>query len=253
MGVIVVALLALVMIVRIPEPAGLHVSRNLRDRIKLLVANKNYRNGVIAEFCYVGAELMCWTFIIQYGTRIFTAEGMTEQACIQEVQKFTFLSLLFFAIGRIGSTWLMRWFSPQRMLAFAGIAAMVGTIGTILFTDRNGLYCIVFVSGCMSLMFPTIFGISVQGIGDHIKIGSAGLIMSILGGKVFPLLQMGVVNSGITMLGVPSINVSFLLPLCCFGVVTWYGHQTYVRFQLNPEESADDDDDDMLSMPVPIE
>ena len=195
---------------------------------------------------------MCWTFIIQYGTRIFTSEGMTEQACMQEVQKFTFLSLLFFTIGRICSTWLMRWFSASRMLAFAGVVAMIGIIGTILFTDRNGLYCLVIVSGCMSLMFPTIFGISMQGLGDHVKVGSAGLIMSILGGSVFPLLQLAIVNSGITMLGVPSINVSFLLALFCFGVVTWYGHQTYVRFHLNPEK-ADDDDDDILSMPVPIE
>ena len=91
-----------------------------------------------------------------------------------------------------------------------------------------------------------------EGLGDHVKVGSAGLIMAIMGGSVFPLLQMGIINSGITLLGVPSINVSFLLPLCCLGVVTWYGHQTYVRFRLNPEEPADDDDD-MLSMPVPLE
>ena len=102
-------------------------------------------------------------------------------------------------------------------------------------------------------MFPTIFGISMQGLGDHVKVGSAGLIMAIVGGSVFPLLQALIANSGITLLGVPSINVSFLLALGCFGVVAWYGHQAYVRFRLNPEESADDDDDDMLSMPVPIE
>ena len=147
----------------------------------------------------------------------------------------------------------MRWFSASRMLAFAGVVAMVAIIGTILFTDRNGLYCLVIVSGCMSLMFPTIFGLSVEGVGDHIKVGSAGLIMAIMGGSVFPLLQMAIVNSGITLLGVPSINVSFLLVLCCFGFVTWYGHQAYVRFRLNPEESADDDDADKLSMPTPIE
>ena len=252
MGIIVVAIMALVMVVKIPEPANIRVSRNLRDRIKLLVANKNYRNGVIAQFCYVGAELMCWTFIIQYSTRIFTAEGMNEQACINEAQKFTFLSLLFFTIGRICATWLMRWFSASRMLAFAAVAAMVGIVGAILFTDRNGLYCLVFVSGCMSLMFPTIFGLSMQGLGDHIKVGSAGQIMAILGGSVFPALQAIIASSGITLLGVPSINVSFLLALGCFGVITWYGHQTYVRFHLNPEESADDDAD-KLSIPMPIE
>lgn len=193
---------------------------------------------------------MCWSFIYQYGFRIFTAEGMTEQACNQELQTFTFLSLLCFTLGRMGSTWLMQWFSPSRMLAFAGIAAMVGVIGTILFTDRNGLYCLVFVSGCMSLMFPTIFGLSMHNLGDHAKMGSAGLIMAILGGSLFPALQGIVVNSGISVLGVPSINVSFVLPLCCFGVVTWYAHQAYVRFRITSEEP---DDDDMLSTPTPIE
>lgn len=253
MGIIVVAVLALVVVVKIPEPASVRVSRSLRDRIKLLVANTNYRNGVIAEFCYVGAELMCWTFIVRYGTRIFTAEGMNEHACMQEIQKFTFFSLLLFTVGRICATWMMRWFSPSRMLAFAGVAAMVSIVGTILFTDRNGLYCLVIASGCMSLMFPTIFGISMQNLGDHVKVGSAGLIMAILGGSVFPPLQALIADSGITLLGVPSINVSFFLALLCFGVITWYGHQAYVRFQLNPEKSDDDDDADMLSMPAPIE
>ena len=171
---------------------------------------------------------------------------------MQEVQKFTFLSLLFFTIGRICSTWLMRWFSASRMLAFAGVAAMVGIVGTILFTDRNGLYCLIIVSGCMSLMFPTIFGISMEGLGDHIKVGSAGQIMAILGGSLFPTLQAIIASSGITLLGVPSINVSFLLALGCFGVVTWYGHQAYVRFRLNPTDAADDDAD-KLSIPTPIE
>jgi FHS family L-fucose permease-like MFS transporter len=250
MGIIVVALLLLVMLIQIPEPAGIRITRSLRDRISALKDNKNYRQGVIAEVCYVGAELMCWSFIYQYGFRIFTAEGMTEQACNQELQTFTFLSLLCFTLGRMGSTWLMQWFSPSRMLAFAGIAAMVGVIGTILFTDRNGLYCLVFVSGCMSLMFPTIFGLSMHNLGDHTKMGSAGLIMAILGGSLFPPLQAIIVNSGISLLGVPSINVSFILPLCCFGVVVWYAHQAYIRFRIIPEEP---DDDDMLSTPAPIE
>ena len=104
----------------------------------------------------------------------------------------------------------------------------------------------------MSLMFPTIFGLSMQGLGDHIKVGSAGQIMAILGGSVFPALQAIIASSGVTLLGVPSINVSFLLALGCFGVITWYGHQTYVRFHLNPEEPADDDAD-KLSIPMPIE
>ncbi len=96
-------------------------------------------------------------------------------------------------------------------------------------TDRSGVYCLVGISACMSLMFPTIYGIALRGLGDNVKFGSAGLIMSILGGSVFPPLQALVIDSGVTAGGLPSTNLSFAIPLICFIVITAYGTRAYRR------------------------
>lgn len=87
----------------------------------------------------------------------------------------------------------------------------------IVFSDgRMGLYCLVAVSACMSLMFPTIYGMALEEVGDDAKIGAAGLIMAILGGSVIPPVQAAIIDAGF-------IGLSFLLPLLCFAVVAWYG------------------------------
>ena len=91
-----------------------------------------------------------------------------------------------------------------------------------------GLYSLVGVSFFMSLMFPTIYGIALQGLGDDAKFGAAGLIMAILGGSVLPPLQASIIDQG-TMFGMPAVNVSFILPLICFLVIIAYGWRTYVR------------------------
>ena len=102
---------------------------------------------------------------------------------------------------------------------------MVGVIG---FQDIRGLYCLVGVSACMSLMFPTIYGIALTGLGDDAKFGAAGLIMSILGGSVLPPVQASIIDCG-ELLGMPAVNVSFVLPFVCFVVIAIYGWRTYLR------------------------
>jgi len=99
----------------------------------------------------------------------------------------------------------------------------------VLFTDRNGLYCLVAVSACMSLMFPTIYGIALRGVGDNVKFAGAGLIMAILGGSVFPPIQAFIIDLNITLAGLPATNISFIVPLVCFIMVAIYGHKAYVR------------------------
>ena len=109
------------------------------------------------------------------------------------------------------------------------VIAACATAGVILFTDRNGLYCLVAVSATMSLMFPTIYGIALRGVGDNVKIGGAGLIMSILGGSVFPPLQAFIIDMNWTFMALPATNVSFILVFVCFCVVAKYGHRSYIR------------------------
>ncbi|MDE8721637.1 MFS transporter, partial [Alistipes putredinis] len=100
--------------------------------------------------------------------------------------------------------------------------------GVIFFQDIWGMYCLVAVSACMSLMFPTIYGIALTGLGDDAKFGAAGLIMAILGGSVLPPLQASIIDMN-TIWNMPAVNVSFILPFICFVVITIYGHRSYQR------------------------
>ncbi|MDE6808354.1 MAG: MFS transporter, partial [Prevotella sp.] len=96
---------------------------------------------------------------------------------------------------------------------------------------------LVAISACMSLMFPTIYGIALRGVGENVKFASAGLIMAILGGSVFPPLQALIIDSGIELFGLSSVNLSFIIPFICFIVIILYGHRAYVRhYLLKPGE-----------------
>ena len=231
-GAVVVVILVLMVMMRMPEDTDIRTTRGTYNILKDLMSQEAYREGVIAEFCYVGAQVCCWTFIIQYGLRVFSAEGMPEQTAEVLAQKYNIIALVCFAIGRFVCTSLMRRFSPSRMLSFMGIVAIAGVLGAIMFTDRNGVYCLIVVSACMSLMFPTIYGIALIDVGENIKIAGAGLIMAILGGAFFPPLQAAVIQWNVTLFGLPGTNISFLIPLVCLAVVVWYGHRSYVRYHL---------------------
>ena len=217
-GAVIVVMFLIILFTKMPKNADQSHDIHIMTTLRRLVTLKRYREGVVAQFFYVGAQIMCWTFIIQYGTRVFMAEGMEEQAAEVLSQRFNIYAMLFFICSRFIATWLMRWISPARLLTIFGILAMVFTTGVILSHDRTGVYCLVCVSGCMSLMFPTIYGIALDGLGDDAKFGAAGLIMAILGGSVLPPLQAMFIDAGMT-------NFSFILPFVCFLVVTVYGYR----------------------------
>ena len=217
-GAVIVVMFLIILFTKMPKNADQSHDIHLMTTLRRLVTLKRYREGVVAQFFYVGAQIMCWTFIIQYGTRVFMAEGMEEQAAEVLSQRFNIYAMLFFICSRFIATWLMRWISPARLLTIFGILAMVFTTGVILSHDRTGVYCLVCVSGCMSLMFPAIYGIALDGLGDDAKFGAAGLIMAILGGSVLPPLQAMFIDAGMT-------NFSFILPFVCFLVVTVYGYR----------------------------
>ena len=217
-GAVIVVMFLIILFTKMPKNADQSHDIHIMTTLRRLVTLKRYREGVVAQFFYVGAQIMCWTFIIQYGTRVFMAEGMEEQAAEVLSQRFNIYAMLFFICSRFIATWLMRWISPARLLTIFGILAMVFTTGVILSHDRTGVYCLVCVSGCMSLMFPTIYGIALDGLGDDAKFGAAGLIMAILGGSVLPPLQALFIDADMT-------NFSFILPFICFLVVTIYGYR----------------------------
>ena len=235
-GAVVVLIMVIIWLTRMPHVETADSQKGLMETIRELAQRENYREGVLAEFFYVGAQVACWSFIIQYGTRVFMVEGMTEQAAEVTAQKYNIVAMCFFAASRFICTWLIQWLSPERMLSTMGIIGMVAIFGTITFTDRNGIYCLVAVSICLSLMFPTIYGLALRGIGENIKIAGAGLIMAILGGSFFPPIQAAIIESDIMLFGLPATNLSFLIPLICLAMVVWYGHRAYVRHSIQGTE-----------------
>ena len=232
---VIIVLAIVIRLMKMPMDSDTHSTTGILSSLKELVKMKNYREGVLAQFFYVGAQVTCWTFIIQYGTRIFMEEGLDERGAEILSQKYNIIALIFFTCSRFICTWFLKYIQPGRLLSILAVIATVLTGGVILFTDRNGLICLVGISACMSLMFPTIYGIALRGLGDHVKVGGAGLIMSILGGSVFPPLQAAIIDSDATIFGLPATNISFIIPLICFIVITIYGHRAYIRHNITHE------------------
>ena len=201
---------------------GNTADQHLGPTVKRLWQNRPYRYGVLAQFFYVGVQIMCWTFIIQYGTRIFMHEGMTEQAAEVLSQRYNIVAMAIFCVSRFICTFLLKYIHPSKLLTCLGVVGVVLVLGVIFWDGRMGLYCLVAVSACMSLMFPTIYGIALTDTGEDAKIGAAGLIMAILGGSVLPPLQARIID-GNGLGGVSSVNLSFILPLLCFVVIVLYG------------------------------
>jgi FHS family L-fucose permease-like MFS transporter len=229
MCIIGLVILVLVRLQKMPKLSDTRATKSLPTALKELVQIKNYREGVIAQFFYEGAQICCWTFIIQYGTRIFETEGMEEKSAELLAQQFNIAAMLCFAASRFICTWLLKFFPAGRMLSVLAILALSLTCGVILFPDRNGMYCLVGISACMSMMFPTIYGIALRGVKENVKYAGAGLIMSILGASVIPPIQALIIDSKVSLLGLSSANLSFVIPLFCFIVVAVYGHRAYVR------------------------
>lgn len=227
-GIVIFAMFMLILIKKMPHNGDKNHGINFVPTLRRIFSLPHYREGVIAQFFYVGVQIMCWTFIIQYGTPILMAEGMTEQAAEVMSQQYNIIAMVIFCCSRFICTFLLRYINTGQLLMILAIAGGALVCGVIFMHNIYGLYCLVGVSACMSLMFPTIYGIALTGLGDDAKFGAAGLIMSILGGSVLPPLQASIIDRG-ELFGMPAVNVSFVLPFICFVVIAIYGQRTYMR------------------------
>ena len=227
-GIVIFAMFMLILIKKMPHNGDKNHDINFVPTLRRIFSLPHYREGVIAQFFYVGVQIMCWTFIIQYGTPILMAEGMTEQAAEVMSQQYNIIAMVIFCCSRFICTFLLRYINTGQLLMILAIAGGALVCGVIFMHNIYGLYCLVGVSACMSLMFPTIYGIALTDLGDDAKFGAAGLIMSILGGSVLPPLQASIIDRG-ELFGMPAVNVSFVLPFICFVVIAIYGQRTYMR------------------------
>ena len=219
LGIVVLIVFLIVAFKKMPAIAGTGeqgASAPACHSLRRLWHNRHYCEGVLAQMFYVAAQIMVWTFIIQYADRL----GINKATA----QYYNIFAMSLALCGRFVATGLMRRVNPRRLLMIFGIGASLCTLGTILIDGIAGLYCLVAISAFMSLMFPTIYGIALEDVdAQDTALGAAFLVMAIVGGALMPPLQGAVIDLG-TILNHPAVNVSFALPLICFLVVTRYGY-----------------------------
>jgi MFS transporter, FHS family, L-fucose permease len=183
---------------------------NLGPTLRRLFKNRNYVMGVTAQFFYVGAQICVWSFTIRY---VMAELDLREAAA----SSYYIAALVVFTVFRFINTFLMKYFRPENLLILSSILAVISTFLVITGGGYAGVIALVAISGFMSLMFPTIFGLASKGLGQDTKIGSSGLIMAIGGGAVLPPLQ------GLLSDASGSIGISFWVPLFCFVIIAIYG------------------------------
>lgn len=220
-GCVVVLIFIVIAFVKMPKTQSTDAKNiKTKDSAKRLLKNHNYREGVMAQFFYVAAQIMCWTFIIHYAENIGIPKAIG--------QRYNIFAMILFLSSRFISTYLMKYLKPSSMLTIFAIGAMATTLGVIFIGGMPGLYCLIATSVFMSLMFPTIYGIALKGLGDDSTLGAAGLVMAIVGGALMPPLQGAIIDLG-TVAWLPAVNASFVLPFICFTVIFIYGRRTLKR------------------------
>ena len=223
LGFVVVLMLIIISIAKMPDRKYADHRVNAIDTFKRLAKNKKYREGVIAQVFYVAAQIMCWTFIIQYADNL----GIPKA----EAQNYNIVAMIMFLTGRFISTYLMKFINSRKLLTYFGIGGMITILGVIFIQGMGGLYCLIATSIFMSLMFPTIYGIALEGLKDDATLGAAGLVMAIVGGALMPPLQGAIIDLK-TVAGIPAVNFSFILPLISFIVIVIYGYRTVKYYPL---------------------
>ncbi len=217
LGLVVIAIFVVISMIKMPESKDSTGKIDFGPTMKRLVKNRNFVEGTLAQMFYVGAQIMVWTYIYQYAESI----GITTYDAVN----YAYASLGVFLVGRWICTFLLRIMPPAKLLAAFAVLAMAFTLGAIFLEGMTGLYSLVGISFAMSLMFPTIYGIALDGLGEDSKFAAAFLVMAIVGGAIMPTLQGMILDWGgtgytdILVLGVPEVNFSFFLPMACFLMV----------------------------------
>lgn len=208
-GAVLLILLLVIWFAPMPLDRDSSGKWNMGQTVGRLWRNRRYRYGVVAQFFYVGAQTCVWSFTIRF--------AMARLGILEKEASMLFLySILAFTGFRFIFTWLMRYVRPVLLLAVASVMALLTCMGVFLADPLAAVVSLIAVSAAMSLMFPTIYGIALDGItGDDVKIAASGLIMAILGGAVITPLQAAVSDRcGITF--------SFVVPAVCFIIILIY-------------------------------
>ena len=222
LGAVVLIMFIIILVAKLPKTE--HAGKvNVGQSFARLFKNRRYMEGVVAQVFYVGVQIMCWTFIIQYADNLGVAKATA--------QRYNIIAMAIFISSRFISTFLMKYINSARLLMFFAIGGLITITGVIFIEGMLGLYCLIATSAFMSLMFPTIYGIALDGIGEDAKLGAAGLVMAIVGGALMPPLQGAIIDLE-TVGFLPAVNFSFFLPFICFIVIAIYGFRSYTLYPI---------------------
>ena len=215
LGLVLIAILVAILFVKMPAGRDSGNRSGIIASFGRLFRNRLYRYGVVAQFFYVGAQIGVWSFTIRI---------VMQELGVLEAQASTIylITIIGFCLSRFIYTWLMKWVSPAKLLLAGGVLSTLMTAVVVLGAGSGWLLIValVLISFFMSLMFPTIYGLSLGGVAqsehpDDAKLGASGLIMAILGGALLTPLQ-GLVSDN------SSIYMSYIIPAICFVVVTLF-------------------------------
>ena len=254
-GVFMIGLLLAILITKMPKLKEGGQVLDFKGTFKRLIKNKNYVWSVVAQFFYVGAQIAVWSFVIRYvmqqldlngvvaslGANASSAEIVNALRNVEPVAKvfynfcetvglndllprtseqagatYYILSLVLFVIARFACTGLMKYIKPYKILASLAVLAVIFCLFTIYGKGFLGVYTLMGITGCMSLMFPTIYGIGIRGLGEDTKLGGAGMVMAIAGAAVLTQIQ-GIISDS------ASIEIAYWIPTIAFGIIAYYG------------------------------
>ncbi|WP_010420350.1 L-fucose:H+ symporter permease [Anaerophaga thermohalophila] len=255
LGVVMLVLFLLIYFTSMPKAQDEDKSLDLKATWARLKKNKNYVWGVIAQFFYVGAQIAVWSFIIRYAMQQLNFDGViaglganpSQDAIIgalrvvepiaggfyafteaigldvllprtaeQAGATYYIMSLLLFVIGRFVCTWLMKYIRPVNLLSALSLLSVVLSLIAIYGQGFWGVYALMGISGCMSLMFPTIYGLGMRGLGEDTKIAGSGMVMAIAGAALLTQIQ------GILSDQAGSINFAYWVPAIAFLIIAFY-------------------------------
>lgn len=253
-GVMLLLFLA-ILLTRMPKAQDEDRQLNLKATLRRLKRNKNYVWGVVAQFFYVGAQIAVWSFIIRYVMQQLNFDAVIASlgpnpspegiiAALRNVEPvaggfytlaewlgldvllprtaeqagatYYILSLILFVVGRFICTWLMKYVKPVNLLTLLALLAIVCSVIVVTASGFTGVYALMAISGCMSLMFPTIYGLGLKGLGEDTKIGGSGMVMAIAGAALLTQIQ------GILSDQSGSIRFAYLVPAVAFAIIAWY-------------------------------
>jgi len=254
LGCLMLVILAAIALTRMPKlKEGGNV--DFKGSARRLLKNKNYVWGVVAQFFDIGAQIAVWSYVIRYSMQnlrfdsviaslgpgassdqiiaslrslepvaggfysvcdFLGLDALLPRTAEQAGATYYIMSLLLFVIGRFICTWLMKWFKPRKMLAVLAGMGVLFCLGTVFGKGFFGVYCLMAISGCLSLMFPTIYGLGIEGLGEDTKMGGSGMVMAIAGASVLTQIE------GILSDQSGSIATAYIVPAIAFAVILYY-------------------------------